>query len=225
MSLIHAENLSKVFNEDESETIALDNVSFSIAAGEFVAIMGPSGSGKSTLLHILGFLDRPSQGQYLFEGKNFSDFSDDELAKLRNQKFGFVFQQFNLLPNATVLENTKLPLLYSDVPEAQWNEQALVAVDKVGLTHRLNHLSQKLSGGEKQRVAMARALVNNPEVIFADEPTGNLDSKTGLSIMSLLKDLNPAGNTIVLVTHDPAMANFADRIIKFKDGKIQESGA
>ena len=179
MSLISLKNITKTFDYGETKVHALNGVSLNIQSGEFVAIMGPSGSGKSTLLQILGFLDRQTSGSYLFEGKAMDDFSDNELAHIRNKKFGFVFQSFNLLSRTTVLENVKLPLLYSEVKEIFWDELAKKAIDKVELSHRLQHEPSRLSGGEQQRAAIARALVNDPQVIFADEPTGNLDSKSG----------------------------------------------
>jgi len=219
--LIEVKNLEKTYQSDGVPTPAVCDVSFEIKKGEFVAIMGPSGSGKSTLLHVLGFLDRPSGGEYLFENRNFESYSDEEVAKIRNKKLGFVFQAFNLLSRTSVLENVKLPLLYSDVKESLWNEKAKKAIEAVGLSHRLDHEPSELSGGEKQRVAIARALVNNPEVIFADEPTGNLDSKSGKNIMEILEDLNKKnGHTIILITHETFTAEHAERIIHILDGKI-----
>ena len=220
---IEAKNLEKVYGTDGIETPALRGVSFTIDKGEFMAIMGPSGSGKSTLLHILGFLDRPSKGEYIFNGKKFSDYEDDEIANIRNREMGFIFQAFNLLPRTTVLENTKLPLLYSDVPDKEWDARAEVAVEAVGLGHRMHHLSSQLSGGEKQRVAIARALVMSPEVIFADEPTGNLDSKSGGIVMDILNELNrERGHTIILITHETYTASYAGRVIRLLDGAIEE---
>ncbi|OGZ03274.1 MAG: macrolide ABC transporter ATP-binding protein [Candidatus Liptonbacteria bacterium RIFOXYB1_FULL_36_10] len=219
--MIEVKNLEKTYLSDGVPTPAVCDVSFEIKKGEFVAIMGPSGSGKSTLLHVLGFLDRPSGGEYLFENRNFESYSDEEVAKIRNKKLGFVFQAFNLLSRTSVLENVKLPLLYSDVKESLWNEKAKKAIEAVGLSHRLDHEPSELSGGEKQRVAIARALVNNPEVIFADEPTGNLDSKSGKNIMEILEDLNKKnGHTIILITHETFTAEHAERIIHILDGKI-----
>jgi len=201
-------------------TRAVRGVSFGISRGEFVSIMGPSGSGKSTILHILGFLDRHTAGTYTFEGKTFEEYSPDDLAHIRNQKMGFVFQMFNLLPRTSVLENVKLPLLYSDIPKAEWDARARDVIERVGLSHRVSFEPAKLSGGEKQRVAIARALVMDPDIIFADEPTGNLDSVSGLSIMEKLQDLNTEGRTIVLITHETETAEFANRIISVLDGKI-----
>ncbi len=184
--------------------------------------MGPSGSGKSTLLHILGFLDRHTKGKYTFDGKSWDDFSQAELAHLRNRKMGFVFQAFNLLPRTSVLDNVKLPLLYSGEPESVWDDHAKAAIESVGLTHRIDHHTNQLSGGEKQRAAIARALVNTPDVIFADEPTGNLDSKSGKNIMEILQELNEVkGHTVILVTHETYTAEHAGRIIRFLDGEIE----
>lgn len=220
--LIQAKNLQKVYKGDGSETAALRSIDFSVKSGEFVAIMGPSGSGKSTLLHILGFLDRQTGGDYLFDERSIDKNTDEDLARIRNKKMGFVFQNFNILPRLTVLENVKLPLLYSDIKESMWDDKARRAIEAVGLGHRINHESSKLSGGEKQRVAIARALVNDPQVIFADEPTGNLDSKSGQTILSLLQKLNDEDKrTIILVTHETSLAEHAERIIRIVDGKIE----
>lgn len=217
--LIRVENLKKEYCTEEVVTKVLHGLSFNIFKGEFVAIMGPSGSGKSTLMHILGLLDRATNGIYELDGENVKDLSDDQLASLRNKKIGFVFQAFNLLPRTTVLDNVKLPLSYS-AEKGNEGKRAKDVLEKVGLGHRLNYFTNQISGGEKQRVAIARALVNNPSVVFADEPTGNLDSKSGVQVMEILQKLNDAGNTIILVTHETYTAEHADRIIKVKDGLI-----
>jgi putative ABC transport system ATP-binding protein len=197
-------------------------MSFEIKEGEFVAIMGPSGSGKSTLLHILGFLDDQTKGTYHFNGKKISDYTGAEIAHIRNKEMGFVFQAFNLLPRTTVYDNVKLPLVYSDFPKKEWDEMIMEAIKIVGLEHRVDYETSQLSGGEKQRVAIARALVTKPKVIFADEPTGNLDSKSGQKIMETLQKLNKdKGHTIILITHETYTAEHAERIIKIVDGKVK----
>ncbi|OGY43232.1 MAG: macrolide ABC transporter ATP-binding protein [Candidatus Buchananbacteria bacterium RIFCSPHIGHO2_02_FULL_40_13] len=216
--IIKVENLKKDYVNDEIVTEVLDNLNFEVAKGEFLAIMGPSGSGKSTLMHLLGFLDTPTSGRYIFKGNDVSNLSDDELAKIRNEEVGFVFQTFNLLPKTTVFDNVKLPLLYSRLKDR--DRRVTEAITAVGLLHRLNNLSNQLSGGERQRVAIARALVTNPSVIFADEPTGNLDTKSGQVIMGILEKLNNEGHTIILVTHEQYTAQHAQRIIKIIDGQI-----
>jgi putative ABC transport system ATP-binding protein len=218
MSLIKVQNLKKDYINEDVVTSVLHGLSFDIHEGEFVAIMGPSGSGKSTLMHILSFLDRPSSGIYEFEGQDIKQFDDNYLAKLRNERIGFVFQSFNLLARTSVLDNVKLPLLYSQ----KKNQDVLAreALKAVGLSHRLEFYTNQISGGEKQRVAIARALVCGPAVIFADEPTGNLDSKSGNTVMEILQNLNNEGKTIILVTHEMDTANHAKRIIRLKDGNI-----
>jgi putative ABC transport system ATP-binding protein len=222
MALIEVRNLVKTYNEGDTETRVLKGISFEIEKGQFVAIMGPSGSGKSTLLHMLGFLDEPTSGDYIFNGKNRSTYTEEDLSDVRNTKIGFVFQAFNLLAKTTVLENVKLPLLYSKVPKEEWNDLALAAIESVGLSHRVYHESSELSGGEKQRVAIARSLVNKPELIFADEPTGNLDSKSGKQVMQIIQKLNEEqGHTIVLITHETTTAEHAERIIRIRDGEIE----
>ena len=217
--LISIRDLRKEYITGDVVTKVLHGLSFDIAKGEFVSIMGPSGSGKSTLMHIMGLLDRASSGTYLLDDKDVSSLNDDNLAKFRNDKIGFVFQAFNLLPRTTVLENVKLPLIYSD-HRHDADARAKEVLESVGLGHRLEYYTNQISGGEKQRVAIARALVNEPSVIFADEPTGNLDSKSGTQIMEILQKLNDAGNTIILVTHETYTAEHAKRILRVKDGII-----
>lgn len=217
--LIRVENLRKEYRAGEVVTKVLCGLSFTIERGEFVAIMGPSGSGKSTLMHILGFLERASGGLYRFEGREAEKLNDDELALYRNEKIGFVFQAFNLLPRTTVLDNVRLPLTYARGP-VDSDSRAREVLKSVGLGHRLHHFTNQISGGEKQRVAIARALVNRPAIIFADEPTGNLDSKSGVQIMEILQRLNEEGNTIVLVTHETFTSEHAKRIIQIIDGAI-----
>jgi len=239
MPLMEVKNLEMTYTDEDVATPVLRGLSFKINRGEFVTVMGPSGSGKSTLLHILGLLERQSGGEYFFGGKQTGEYSEDEIAKLRNKKLGFVFQSFNLLPRTTVLENVKLPLLYSGIKEELWNAMAHKAIDAVGLSHRLDFEPSQLSGGEKQRVAMdfepsqlsggekqrvaiARALVNNPEVIFADEPTGNLDSKSGEVVMDIIQKLhNEMGHTVILITHETYTAEYAERIIRLRDGVVE----
>ncbi len=218
--MIKIKNIKKEYRNDEVVTKVLHGVSFEIAKGEFVAIMGPSGSGKSTLMHILGFLDRATSGDYYFENRDVIKLSDNELAKMRNEKIGFVFQSFNLLPRTTVLENVKLPLTYSR-HKKNIEQKAKEVLESVGLGHRFHYYTNQISGGEKQRVAIARALINEPNIIFADEPTGNLDSKSGVQIMEILQKLNDKGHTIILVTHETYTSEHAKRIIKIKDGHIE----
>ena len=222
MPLISVKNLSKIYETDGAETVGLKNVDLVINEGEFVAVVGPSGSGKSTLLQVLGCLDRPTSGEYMLEDKNLKDYSDKELAEVRNKKMGFVFQQFNLLPRQSVLENIKLPLLYAGVNEPERTNIAQRMVDLVDLKDRADFLTTKLSGGQKQRVAIARALANNPKIIFADEPTGSLDSKSGETILDFLQELNDKGHTVVLVTHESYVANSAKRIVHLRDGNIDK---
>lgn len=221
-SLIEVKNLKKDYVNDEVITPVLHGLSFSIPQGQFVAIMGPSGSGKSTLMHILGFLDVLTSGTYLFNGRDVSTLNEDELAKMRGENIGFIFQAFNLLPKTTVLENVMLPLLYSNIPVSERKKMAQEAIEAVGLTHRTENLSNQLSGGERQRVAIARALIRKPSVIFADEPTGNLDSKSGTQIMQLLQDLNVKhGHSIILVTHETYTSEHAERVLRIRDGNIE----
>lgn len=222
MALIEVRDIKKTYNHDTLPLEVLKGMNFDIEEGEFVAIMGPSGSGKSTLLHILGFLDPQTSGTCTFNGKGMQDYTEDEIAHIRNKEMGFVFQAFNLLARTTVYDNVKLPLIYSDRPEKEWDELIMKAIKTVGLEHRVWHESSKLSGGEKQRVAIARALVNEAKVIFADEPTGNLDSKSGAAIMATLQELNiKYGYTVILITHETYTAEHAQRIIKIIDGQIQ----
>ncbi|QQS60752.1 ABC transporter ATP-binding protein [Candidatus Falkowbacteria bacterium] len=218
--LMNIKDLKKEYTTGEVVTKVLHGLSFTIAKGEFVSIMGPSGSGKSTLMHILGFLDRATSGVFEFEGQDVTSLSDDDLARFRNEKIGFVFQSFNLLPRTSVLENVKLPLLYAKDKSINVTKRATEVLEMVGLGHRLNYFTNQISGGEKQRVAIARALINKPSVIFADEPTGNLDSKSGTQVMKILQDLNEAGNTIILVTHETYTSEHAKRIISVRDGEI-----
>lgn len=222
MPLIEIKDLKKNYHNDSVDTFALCGVSFNVNAGEFIAIMGPSGSGKSTLLHVLGFLDDYTAGEYRFDGKTVFDYSKDEIAHVRNEKMGFIFQAFNLLARTSVLDNVKLPLVYSSTPQEQWDGLALKAIEAVGLSHRLHHHPSQLSGGEQQRVAIARAIVNNPNVIFADEPTGNLDSKSGGQIMEVIQKLHDEGHTIILITHETYTAEHAERIITLRDGKVEK---
>jgi putative ABC transport system ATP-binding protein len=220
--LIETVGMNKSYFNDGIETPVLHDISLTIEKGEFVAIMGPSGSGKSTLMHILGFLDMQTTGEYLFQGSRTEQMNDDALARIRATRVSFVFQAFNLLPRTTVLQNVMLPLLYHPIiPAAQRERRARKAIDTVGLTERATYLSSQLSGGQKQRVAIARALVTDPDIIFADEPTGNLDSASGIAVMQALQALNDSGHTIILVTHELATAQHAKRIIRIRDGCIE----
>ena len=221
MGLIQTVDLWKTYVMGTEEIHALRGVSVQIDRGEYVAIMGPSGSGKSTLMNLIGCLDTPSKGSYLLNGKQVSQMNDNELARIRNEEIGFVFQTFNLLPRATALHNVELPLVYAGVAAKDRQERAKQALHKVDLGERMTHRPNELSGGQRQRVAIARALVNNPSILLADEPTGNLDSKTGQEIMALFERLHKSGNTIVLVTHEADVAAFAYRTIYIRDGQVE----
>jgi len=221
MALIETQDLWKTYVMGSEEIHALRGVSIGIERGEYVAIMGPSGSGKSTLMNLIGCLDTPTKGSYLLNEKQVSQMNDNELARIRNEEIGFVFQTFNLLPRASALQNVELPLVYAGVPGKERAIRAKQALDKVELTSRMGHRPNELSGGQRQRVAIARALVNNPSILLADEPTGNLDSKTGAEIMGLFARLHEAGNTIVLVTHEAEIAAFAHRTIHLRDGQVE----
>ena len=222
MALIETVDLWKTYVMGSEEIHALRGVSIVIERGEYVAIMGPSGSGKSTLMNLIGCLDTPSKGSYLLNGKQVSQMNDNELARIRNEEIGFVFQTFNLLPRASALQNVELPLVYGGVATRDRHARAKAALEKVELGSRMTHKPNELSGGQRQRVAIARALVNNPSILLADEPTGNLDSKTGAEIMALFARLHQAGNTIVLVTHEADIAAFAHRTIHLRDGQVEK---
>ncbi|HUP58866.1 MAG TPA: ABC transporter ATP-binding protein [Thermoanaerobaculia bacterium] len=221
--LIQIEHVTKVYDSGENAVSALRGINLEIDRGKFLSIIGPSGSGKSTLMHILGCLDTPTEGKYWLDGEDVATLSARALAKIRNQKLGFVFQTFNLLPRATNWKNVELPLLYAGIDSDERRERALKALDRVGLKDRAKHRPNQLSGGQRQRVAIARALVNNPSLILADEPTGNLDQKTGSDIIRLFEELAAGGQTIILVTHDPAIAARTERRIRIVDGLIDES--
>lgn len=218
--MIEVKNVVKTYSTGEIEFKALKGVSFKVEKDEFTSIMGPSGSGKSTFMNILGCLDRMNEGIYMLNGKNVSSLTDNELAYIRNKEIGFVFQAFNLLPRMTILENVELPMVYSGIPLKERREKSLRALEKVGLLKWIKHRPNEISGGQKQRVAIARAIVNSPAVIMADEPTGNLDSKSSVEIMKIFQELNNEGATIIMVTHEPDIAKYTKRIVKFKDGEI-----
>jgi len=219
--LIETKNVRKEYKMGEEKIEAIKDMSLKIKEGEFIAIIGPSGSGKSTLLHIFGCLDLPTSGEYLYKGKEVSTYSDDQLSAFRNREIGFVFQFFYLLSRENVLENVKLPLLYRNTNEKDKEDMVAKALEKVGMDHRKKHLPSELSGGERQRVAIARALVGEPNLILADEPTGNLDTKTGESIISIFEELSKAGKTVILITHEMELAEKAERIIRIRDGEIE----
>jgi len=220
--MITIRNLNKIYKTGSVEVHALKNVNLEIEHGEFIAIMGQSGSGKSTLMNILGCLDRPTSGEYLLEGIDIKNQNQDELSLIRNKKIGFVFQAFNLIPRTNILRNVELPMIYAKEKTSYRKQRAVELLEKVGLGDRINHLPNELSGGQKQRVAIARALANNPPIILADEPTGNLDTKSSEEIMEIFRNLNKEGNSVILVTHEPDIAEYADRVIVFRDGLIIE---
>lgn len=218
--MIEFKNIYKIYQMGDSEVRAVDGVSFKIKKGEFVAIVGQSGSGKSTCMNIIGALDVPTSGEYLLNGKDVSHYTDNQLAEIRNQTLGFIFQQYNLISKLNVYENVELPLLYSNMSSEERKKRVIEALDKVGLKDRVNHMPNQLSGGQQQRVSIARALATHPSIILADEPTGALDSKTGREVLEFLKQLNEEGNTIVLITHDLGIAKEAKRVIRIQDGKV-----
>ncbi|PLS39955.1 macrolide ABC transporter ATP-binding protein [Carnobacterium maltaromaticum] len=220
--MIDLKDIVKIYRTGGEELVALKEISLHIAEGEFTSIMGPSGSGKSTMMNILGLLDRFDSGTYILNGQNVTGLSDNESAHVRNKEIGFVFQSFNLMPRMTILENVELPMVYAGIPAKERKERALKALDRVGLSDRVKHRPNEISGGQKQRVAIARAIVNTPAVLMADEPTGNLDSKTILEIMRIFQELNAEGTTIVMVTHEPEVAAYTKRIVSFRDGEIQD---
>lgn len=219
--IIEMKNITKTYIVGFEEVHALRGISLTVRKNEYIAVMGPSGSGKSTLMNIIGCLDSPTSGIYLFNGINVSDMDDNQLARIRNKEIGFVFQTFNLIPRSNALHNVELPLIYANVPASERKERARLALENVGLADRIFHKPNELSGGQRQRVAIARALINNPSIILADEPTGNLDSKTGEEIMQLFEELHQKGNTIILVTHEEYIAEHAKRIIRIRDGLIE----
>jgi putative ABC transport system ATP-binding protein len=222
--LIDIRDITKVYEMGQEKVHALSGVTLAVQRGEYLAIMGPSGSGKSTLMNLIGCLDTPTSGSYILNGREVATMSDDELAAIRNQEIGFVFQTFNLLPRTNAIQQVELPLVYSGLARKERRERALRALEAVGLSDRMNHHPSELSGGQRQRVAVARALINDPSILLADEPTGNLDSQTGAEIMALFDDLNARGNTIVLVTHEEDIAAHARRIVRLLDGKIRDDG-
>lgn len=218
--IIEVKDVYKTYDTGALKFTALKGINLSIDKGEFTSIMGPSGSGKSTFMNILGCLDKMDSGMYILNNKNISDLEDNELAKIRNTEIGFVFQAFNLLPRMTILENVELPMVYAGISKKERIEKALDALERVGLSDRITHKPTEISGGQKQRVAIARAIVNNPSVIMADEPTGNLDSKSTFEILKIFQDLNNEGSTIIMVTHEPDVTKYTKRIVRFRDGEI-----
>ncbi|AJD31765.1 ABC transporter ATP-binding protein [Clostridium sporogenes] len=218
--MLIVKDIEKTYNTGEISFKALKGISLKIEKGEFTSIMGPSGSGKSTFMNILGCLDKMDKGEYILNGKDVTDLTENDLAYVRNKEIGFVFQAFNLLPRMTILDNVELPMVYAGVPLKERKERALSALERVGLIERINHRPNEISGGQKQRVAIARAIVNNPSVIMADEPTGNLDTKSSLDIMRIFQNLNYEGSTIIMVTHEPDIAKYTKRVVKFRDGHI-----
>ncbi|MFA6528880.1 MAG: ABC transporter ATP-binding protein [Candidatus Gracilibacteria bacterium] len=224
--LIELKDVHKIYGVDGAQTHALSGACLQIREGEFLAIIGHSGSGKSTLMNVIGFLDTVSRGEYFFKGQNVTTYSEDELAGIRNKEIGFVFQSFNLLPRTSAVDNVRVPLIYAGVPDKEQLERSIEALKAVGLEHRLQHVPNQLSGGQQQRVAIARALINNPSIILADEPTGNLDSKSGVEIMNIFKKLNDEGHTVILITHENNIAVQAKRVVEITDGKIiRDSGS
>jgi putative ABC transport system ATP-binding protein len=220
MPLIKIEHIFKKYNQGDLAVMALNDINFEVDEGEFVSIMGTSGSGKSTMMNILGCLDRPTEGAYYLEGEDVANFNDSRLAEVRNKKIGFVFQSFNLLPKLSALENVELPMVYAGVGRKERHEKAVEALTKVGLEKRIHHKPNEISGGQRQRVAIARALVNEPAILMADEPTGNLDTKSTFEIMEIFQRLNDEGTTVVMVTHEPDVAQYTKRIVTFRDGII-----
>lgn len=220
MSLIEIRDIYKIYNPGENEVRALDGINLTVEHGEFLAIVGQSGSGKSTLMNMLGLLDIPTSGTYTLDGVNVANMTDDELSEIRNKQIGFIFQGFNLIPSLTAVENVELPLVYRGMKKEERNKLALEALERVGLSHRLDHLPKQMSGGQQQRVAIARAVAARPPIILADEPTGNLDSHSGVEVMKILHELHEEGRTVILITHDNDIANEAQRVIRIQDGQI-----
>lgn len=220
MSLIEIRDIYKIYNPGENEVRALDGINLTVEHGEFLAIVGQSGSGKSTLMNMLGLLDVPTSGTYTLDGVNVANMTDDELSEIRNKQIGFIFQGFNLIPSLTAVENVELPLVYRGMKKEERNKLALEALERVGLSHRLDHLPKQMSGGQQQRVAIARAVAARPPIILADEPTGNLDSHSGVEVMKILHELHEEGRTVILITHDNDIANEAQRVIRIQDGQI-----